>query len=78
MRRAQTEAEHNGHRGLERAGPRPDPGLGVDRSVLDLIHDLHKAEEFRRGLPRDSRAYEDALAAEADLRDLIRAWSDTH
>ena len=77
MRYAQTEAEHNGHRDLGRAGRRSDPGLGVDRSVLDLIHELHNAETHRRGLPRDSRAYDDALAVEAELRDRIRAWSDS-
>jgi hypothetical protein len=77
MRRAHTEAEQ-GHRDLERAATRSDPGLEVDRSVLDMIHELHEAEGFRRGLPRDSREYEVALAAEAELRDRIRAWSDAH
>lgn len=78
MRHAQTEAEHNGRRDLDRAGRRSDPALGVDRSVLDLIHELQRAETHRRGLPRDTRAYDDALGVEADLRDRIRAWSDRH
>jgi hypothetical protein len=44
--------------------------------VLDLIHALQKAEAARRRLPRGSRAYDEALAVEGDLRDRVRAWSD--
>jgi hypothetical protein len=76
MSRAQPKPEHNGYRDQDRARRSTDPGLGVDRSVLDLIHDLRLAEATRRRLPRGTRAYEEALAVEAELRHRIRAWND--
>jgi hypothetical protein len=76
MPRAETEFGHNGPRDPDPARRRADSGAGGDRSVLDLIHALQRAEAARRRLQRGTRAYDDALAVEADLRDRIRAWSD--
>lgn len=77
MPRADTASEDDGQREPS-AGGRLDSGPGVDRSVLNLIHALQRAEAARRRLPRGTRAYDDALAVEADLRDRIRAWSDVN
>ena len=76
MHRTQPDTEHTGSGNPNPTRHRTSPDPGADRSVLDLIHALQKAEAARRRLPRGTRAYDDALAVEGDLRDRIRAWSD--
>jgi hypothetical protein len=78
MPRAETEFGQNGPRDPDPAKGGTDSGAGVHRSVLKLIHALQRAEATRRRLPRGTRAYDDALSVEADLRDRIRAWSDVN
>jgi hypothetical protein len=78
MPRAETEFGHNGPRDPDPGARSTGSGAGVDRSVLNLIHALQRAEAARRRLQRGTRAYDEALAVEADLRDRIRAWSDVY
>lgn len=78
MPRAEAEFGQDGQRDPDPPRRAVDSGPGVDRSVLNLIHALQRAEAARRRLQRGTRAYDDALAVEADLRDRIRAWSDVN